>query len=271
LLVCCEQGLGDEIMFSSVLPEILQEAGHCIIECDERLAPLFSRSFPAATVFSVDRQVNEWNRVIERSGDRVPAFDYWTLAGTLPMHRRGSAEKFPKHQGYLGADSARVGHWREKLSELGKGLKVGISWRGGTVLSRADLRSLTLDQLRPLLAVNGVHFVNLQYGDTRGEIEGFPVHHYPEALDDYDETASLVGALDLVVSVCTAVVHLGGALGRPVWVMAPSVAEWRYGHQDPSMIWYPSVRVFRQASAGKWDTVITQVIRSLQKMQRGNG
>jgi Flp pilus assembly protein TadD len=274
LLVCCEQGLGDELMFSSVLPDILRESDHCIVECDARLASLFRRSFPTATVFGVDRSQPEWNRALERNAHSLPAFDYWTPAGSLPLHQRSVAERFPKHAGYLVADSARIDHWRSRLAELGPGLKVGISWRGGTVLSRTNNRSIPLDALRPILATGGAHFVNLQYGDASAEISAFtaatgiPIHHYQEAHDDYGETANLVGALDLVISVCTAVVHLCGALGRPVWVMAPSVAEWRYGHEGPSMIWYPSVRMFRQSTAGAWEPVITQVTRTLQKTLR---
>jgi ADP-heptose:LPS heptosyltransferase len=80
---------------------------------------------------------------------------------------------------------------------------------------------------------------------------------------DYEETAALVSALDLVISVCTAVIHLGGALGRPVWVMAPYSPEWRYGIAGEEMPWYPSVRVFRQAAFGEWDAVVERVAQSL--------
>ena len=137
------------------------------------------------------------------------------------------------------------------------------------------MRSLTLEQLRPILATRATHFVSLQYDECADEIKAFgasagiPIHHWQEAIDDYDETAALAGALDLVISVCTAVVHLCGALGRPVWVMAPFVAEWRYGREGPSMIWYPSVRMFRQHKLDDWSPVMAAVKRALHAVARG--
>ena len=92
---------------------------------------------------------------------------------------------------------------------------------------------------------------------------GVTVHHWSEVIADYDETAALVTALDLVISVCTAVIHLGGALGQPVWVMAPFSPEWRYGFAGKAMPWYPSVRIFRQPAYGQWDPVIATVANNL--------
>ena len=89
---------------------------------------------------------------------------------------------------------------------------------------------------------------------------------WPEVRADFEQTAALVGALDLVISVCTAVIHLGGALGRPVWVMAPFSPEWRYGIAGEEMPWYPSVRVFRQANYGEWDAVIDQASQALREL-----
>ena len=92
---------------------------------------------------------------------------------------------------------------------------------------------------------------------------GTDVQHWPEAIDDYDETAALVCALDLVISVCTSLVHLCGALGRPVWVLAPRSPEWRYGIAGEAMPWYPSVRIVRQREYGRWDPVVEEVARRL--------
>jgi tetratricopeptide (TPR) repeat protein len=252
LLITREQGFGDELLFASVFSEVLREATHGIIECDVRLETLFRRSFPSATVFGVGGNEPRENRAVERKLDQLPRFDYWTPSGSLPRYRRRNAEDFPRHEGYLQAHAERTVHWKARLDALGHGLKIGVSWRGGTPRSRNGLRSLTLERLAPVLKAPGVHFVNLQYGQCRGEIDSFsgmrgvPIHHWAEAIEDYDETAALVSALDLVVSVCTAVVNLGGALNRPVWVMAPLVPDARYGCEGRTTIWYPSVRVFRQ-------------------------
>ena len=126
----------------------------------------------------------------------------------------------------------------------------------------------------PLLQRADCHFVSLQYGACRAEVEaplqaaGVRVHHWQEAIDDYDETAALVSALDLVISVQTALVHLAGALGKPVWVMVPAVPEWRYLQSGETMPWYPSVRLFRQARADDWEPVIDSVATELARLAR---
>ena len=128
---------------------------------------------------------------------------------------------------------------------------------------------MPLAQWSPLLRSAGVHFVDLQYTDCGAELDalhaatGVRVHSWEELRADYEHTAALVAALDLVISVCTAVIHLGGALGRPVWVMAPFSPEWRYGIAGEEMPWYPSVRVFRQPAYSDWDAVISHVTQSL--------
>ena len=90
--------------------------------------------------------------------------------------------------------------------------------------------------------------------------------HWQDALDDYDETAAMVCALDLVISVCTAVIHLTGALGKPVWIMVPAVAEWRYLHSGETLPWYPSARLFRQTEVGRWQDVISRVGEQLSRL-----
>ena len=164
-------------------------------------------------------------------------------------------------------------HWRERLQrDLGAGLKVGISWRGGTPKTRARARTLSCADWAPILSVPGCQFVNLQYGECEAMLQQFQSEHgilpmhYPEALADYDETAALVCALDLVVSVCTAVIHLTGALGRPVWILAPLAPEWRYTAHRPVMPWYPSTRVFRQATMEDWSAPCQGVSAGLHQL-----
>ena len=166
--------------------------------------------------------------------------------------------------------------WRGRLAALGSGVKVGISWQGGTMKTRRPLRSLLLAQWLPILRAPGVNFVNLQYTDCSQEIAefksetGIEVVDWQDARDDYEHTAALVSALDLVISVCTAVVHLGGALSKPVWVMAPYSPEWRYGIAGEKMPWYPSVMMFRQPRYGAWEPVIERVAHQLDATARRN-
>ena len=267
LLVHSEQGLGDEIMFASMLPEVIAAAGHCVVECDPRLLALFRRSFPAATVFAAQQDRGLPEDIASRH------IDVEVAAGSLPRFLRRRVTDFPSHDGYLRADPQRVSHWRERLLQLGPGPKVGISWSGGVRKTRRPLRSIPLERWLPILGVKGARFVSLQY--TReaaaeaaefGRQHGVTIEHWQEAIDDYDETAALVSALDLVVSVCTAVIHLGGALGRPVWVMAPRVPEWRYGFSGDKMPWYPSVRILRQSVFGEWEPVISTVAAELEHL-----
>lgn len=271
LLVTREQGLGDEMMFASMLPELIAQARACIVECDPRLVAIFKRSFPEATVFGTE------------PGGGLPrelapaSIDVRIEAGSLSRLLRRRAADFPRQVGYLVADPLHVSRWRARLAEMGPGLKVGLAWTGGVRRTRRELRSLSLEQLLPLLRMPGARFVSLQYtADARDEIDalrirhGVQVEHWPEAINDYDQTAALVCALDLVISVCTSLVHLGGALGRPVWAMVPVGPEWRYGAAGDSMPWYPSVKLFRQTVYREWAPTIAAVAGALQAQLDGS-
>jgi len=268
ILIWSEQGLGDEIMFASCLPEIIGAAGRCVVECNPRLKPLFRRSFPAARVYAArpDRSVPE--------DVRAEGIDCEIPIGSLALYLRRSLRDFPRHEGYLDADAERSARWRERLSTLGPGVKVGISWKGGTQLTRSLLRSIPLPEWGPIFNVPGVQFVSLQYGDAAAAVHdlasrhGTRIAHWQEAIDDYDECAALISSLDLVISVQTAVVHLTGALGKSGWVMVPYCPEWRYGFAGDAMPWYPSVRVFRQPSFGEWEPVIDAVAGELHALKQ---
>lgn len=272
ILIMREQGLGDEIMYSSCYPEIISGAQRCFIECDPRLERLFTRSFPEASFVPLKDVHTK-----EQTDPGVP-IDVRSYAGSLPRYLRNSLRDFPAHKGFLKADPQRVDYWRQRVFALGQGMKVGISWRGGTALTRRGRRSFSLQDLLPLLSVSGVSWVNLQYGERAGEIEalekdhGISIADWPDAIDgDYDETAALVSTLDLVISVCTSVIHLAGALGKPVWIMAAYIPEWRYGLKGSSMPWYPSVTMYRQEAAGVWDPVIAGVAENLKKKVLSGG
>lgn len=265
LLVAGEQGLGDEIMFASILPEVVAEAAHVIVACSVKLERVFACGFPQATVVGIDRIGSDWPEALAQRVRSIRSVDLFATLGDLARYRRGSASAFPRHAGYLCAEPDRAAYWRARLAALGPGARIGLSWRGGTDATGRHRRSMALETLLPLLRRNGVHFVSLQYTECMDEIEalrrrhGIVVHHWPAAIDDYRETAALLCGLDGIVSVCTAAVHLAGALGVPVHAMAPAVPEWRYGRAGPGMIWYPSVRVERQSVPGDWTTVIAAV------------
>jgi tetratricopeptide (TPR) repeat protein len=260
VLVVAEQGVGDEIMFASMIPDLVREAGEVAVECDRRLAALFGRSFPGAAIIprgSMPRR-------------QLDEFDHLLPAGSLGRLYRNTLAEFPDRRSYLKPDEAIVARWQSRLAGLGSGLKVGISWKGGSERTRRPARSIPLELWRPILEQEGARFVSLQYGDVTTEVdranEGLsrPIAHFaPEEIDDFDQLAGLVGALDLVISVQTAVVHLSGALGQPCWVMVPHIGEWRYGAEGKSMPWYSSVRLYRQTTPAHWGETIVQIREAL--------
>lgn len=266
LFVLGEQGLGDEIMFASIVPEMVAVAGRVILQCSVRLESLFRRSFPAVDIVAVDRVGADWADVVAKCVGELGTVDMMATVGDLARYRRVDPCAFPLPGAYLRCDPVRTSAWRERLTMLGSRPKIGLSWRGGTTATGRQRRSLTLEALRPLLARADVVFVSLQYGECFDELldvardSGITIQHYPDAIEDYDETAALVCALDGVVSVCTAVVHLAGALGQTVHVLAPKVPEWRYGLSEPHMPWYANVFVHRQDRAGNWESAIAELI-----------
>jgi hypothetical protein len=167
----------------------------------------------------------------------------------------------------------RVAYWRDRIASLPGKMKVGISWRGGAKSTRGGLRSVPLHQWLPILQLPNIAFVSLQYTECAQELAqlrqlGVQIEHWQDAIDDYAETAALVSALDLVVSVQTAVVHLAGALGTPVWALISAVPEWRYGGHGETMPWYPSARLVRQIHPGEWAPVIRRVQTELSAWAR---
>ena len=261
LLVWAEQGLGDQIMFCNPLPDLLAQGADVVLQCEPRLERLFARSFNGATV--VPRGKESQARIDALAPElQVPM-------SQLPVYLRRSRQAFPRHRGYLRADVERVAYWRARLGALGAGPKIGISWVGGTVKTGRTRRSMTLEDWLPLLRLPGTRFVSLQYTDCRAELawlreaHGIEVAHWQEAIDDYDETAALVSALDAVASVCTAVIHLAGALDRPTRVAVPWWPAWPFMLEGEEMPWYPSVRLVRQARPNEWRETIERIARDI--------
>ncbi|MCC6608231.1 MAG: tetratricopeptide repeat protein [Burkholderiales bacterium] len=262
VLVHAEQGVGDEILFASCLPDLIRASGTCIVECDARLAALYRRSFPDATIVGGSQH----EPIALPPEARV---DFHVPIGSLPGHLRCQPAEFPAHAGYLRADPQRAAAWRACLTQSGRGPVAGIAWRGGTLRSRGPGRSIELGRLAPILAVRAVTWVCLQRGAAPVELEtieltnGVHAQAFPDALEDLDETAALLAALDLVVTIDSTVAQLAGALGRPAWVLLPVGAEWRYGVDGERMPWYPSARLFRQSLPNDWAPVVGNVAREL--------
>lgn len=249
LLVVGEQGVGDVLMFASVLPDVLADGAEVSLLCEPRLRRLFAASF--------DRL-----RLVEDAPDPA-AFDHVLAIGSLCAAYRQAPADFPGRPYLKPSPAAREAAAR-RLGPRAKRLRVGLSWRGGVKLTGANERSIPLAQLAPLLALPDVEFVSLQYGDQDdAEAAGVRVLD-PATLSDFDDLAATVLEMDRIVSVQTALIHLAGALGAPALVMVPHAAEWRYGAEGEATPWYGSVRLIRQAADRDWSSVIARVAEDLR-------
>lgn len=263
IVVLCEQGLGDLVMFASCLPDLLGlKPARVVVEAVERVAPTFARSFPQCEVVASKQDAAmAWLRNV---GD----LDCYVAIADLPRRFRRELTDFPSRAGYLVADPQRVDHWRQVLSGLGRRPNIGVSWRGGTQTTRSVLRTMKLTDLLDMFGAVDANWVCLQYGDVHADLleagrAGVRLHHWPEAIEDLDEFAALISALDLVITVCNTTVHYAGALAKPVWVMAPRIPEWRYGLHFRALPWYPTSVMYRQTSDRDWGDVLGTIRRDL--------
>ena len=255
VVVYGEQGLGDEISFASVLPDMIQDCRKVIIDCDARLEGLFKRSFPDAKVYGsrFNKQV-AWDEEDTRPDASI-------ALGEICKYYRNEIEDFPG-EAYLTPCPDRAAGWREVFRQKEKPV-IGIAWSGGTWVNGAKNRFIPLKEWEPIFNAVDAHWVSLQYKDASAEIEGTQVVQYPWATltKDYDDTAALVASCDLVICMQTAVAHLAGALGTPCWVMVPTNSQWRYGEATESIPWYNSLRIFKQNTG--WDEVIRRIAKEL--------
>lgn len=269
LLVYGEQGLGDEIMFASCIPDVVAKARSVVVECSAPLEALFRRSFPQASVHGALRDGNRsWLK-------NFPQLDRQISIASLPRFVRRHRTQFPPHNGYLVAEPERVRYWQTRLAALGSRPRIGISWRGGTRKTRAETRSMRLADCMPLFLETECEFICLQNAEHADEIAtlnraGDRVHQWPEVIQSTDELAALVSALDLIIAVPSTVVHVSGALGKNVWVMLSTNPEWRYLWQGDRMPWYPSARLFRQDGPRGWASVVAEILRTLGAAREQN-
>jgi tetratricopeptide (TPR) repeat protein len=262
ILLWTEQGIGDEILMASMLPEVLRVARHCVIECSQRLVPVFARSFPSAEVRGYE---NAAIPTFDGSG-----LDYQLAAASLGRFFRTEFAAFPAHNGYLRADSDRTTEFRARYDGLAAGRRiVGLSWR-----SKNDrigqYKSARLIDLASILQRRDCFFVDLQYGNTdteRAQVKealGIDVYRDPEidALLDMDAFFAQVAALDLVITSSNTSAHVAGSQNVPVWILLPRVRGtlWYWFTKRQDSPWYPSARLFRQGGAApNWAEEVAQL------------
>jgi Tfp pilus assembly protein PilF len=274
LLVVGEQGLGDEVLFANVLPDVaaaLGASGRLLIAVEPRLVSLFQRSFPAADVFA-----HATFDVGGRTVRGVPALegrsdiDLWAPIASLLRRFRRRLEDFPDRPAFLRADAARVRHWKKALSKASAGRKVGLLWKS-MKLDAARARYFSPFELwAGVLKAPGVSFVNVQYGDCAAEIEwarrelGVEIWTPPEIdlKHDLDDVAALTCALDLTLGFANATSNIAAACGAPAWIVSTPGAWTRLGESD-RMAWYPQARVFLPPGFGRWEATMGEVAAAL--------
>jgi hypothetical protein len=253
VLVWGEQGIGDQIMFSTCLQDIIEKAEHVIIGVDERLVTLFQRSFPRANVQGVARYTARGQTRVQNFEwlEGHPSVDFFVLQGSLPRFFRPSIDKFPSVSRRLLGDSARLEYWSRKLEELGPGKKIGISWRSHLVERQSSCYP-ALPLWQPLFDIKGVHFVSMQAGVSPEEIQmlrdnfdvDITIFNDIDLIENLDDMAALCGSLDSVVTTMVSLQWLAAAIGTPVWSIARGQRknEWcMLGHEYYP--WFPELNV----------------------------
>ncbi len=266
IMVWGEQGIGDEIVYGSMIPELAARGFEVVLECDPRLAPIWRRSCPTFAV--VDRGAEAAGLM------RLKNFRWQIPVGSLGSLLRPSAAAFPAETKFLSADDARRTRFRQELGS-GTSAIVGISWLSKNHDAGAG-KSIPLIAWAGLLGVPDVTFVSLQYGDAVAEIGELAATsdvnlRTIEGLDltnDLDGAASLIAACDLVVTVSNVTAHLAGALDRPVLVLAPSGAGrfWYWQSDQPHTPVYRSAQIFRQSRNGSWTDALAGARQAVMKL-----
>jgi len=265
ILITAEQGIGDEIMFSSCIPEIInQNPNSVIVECDSRIATLLERSFkPIKTLNRKDRDKENW---IKNIGN----IDFQISIGSLPKFFRQSTGNFPLKKSFLLPNQSLQKKWKDRYNALGSGLKVGISWRGG---NNDKLRSINLNLWKDIFQ-SKAHFINLQYGDYSQEVEQLKLdqsvhlHNWDDVnpLIEIDNFIAQISALDLVISVDNSTVHFAGAVGVPVWVLLPASPNYRWMQTRKDSPWYPTMKLYRQNHHDNWNDIFIDISKELNKL-----
>lgn len=248
ILLHAEQGLGDTIQFARYVPLLARAGAKVVLEVQPELTALI-------------RPLNGVQSCHAR-GEPLPAFDVHCPLGSLPLALKTEPASIPAAIPYLAADAARIAAWRPRLAALA-GKRVALAWAGHARHVNDVNRSIALETLTPLFAQAGVSFVSIQRELRDGDQELLARHanvtHIGGALDDMADTAAVAALVDLTIAVDTSVVHLAGALGRPVWIMVPLSPDWRWGLTQEHSPWYPQTRLFRQPALGDWASVVAAV------------
>ena len=257
-----EQGVGDIIMFSSIISEHNANVDKVLVECDQRLVPLFERSFSKNISYVTDRrEVSESN------------YESYIPIGSLSLYFRNNLFDFKqKSCGWLHADKEKVQIIRKIITKNKPNKIVGLSWKTFSLLNNSYLRNIELKTLVKDLQKLDVEFVNLQYGDVSAEIKNLRLKYGIEVLDipnldlfnDIDGLASIISSCDYVISIDNLIPHLAGALGVRTKLLLPRVADERWGMETNKSYLYDSIDIYRQSAHGDWSKPLEKMAKDLE-------
>ena len=258
ILIHAEQGLGDTLQFIRYALPVKGLRGEVIVECQRPLVPLL-------------RSCRGIDRLVAR-GDDLPAFDVHAPLLSLPGIFKTTLDTVPAEVPYVFAEDELIRRWRARLG-LFDGVKIGINWQGSPQYPGDRYRSFPLACLAGLAGLPGVRLISLQKGpgtEQLGELGGrFPVVDLGSELDEtsgpFMDTAAVMKSLDLVIACDTAIAHLAGALGAPLWLSLPMVGDWRWMIDRADSPWYPTARLFRQSRQGDWAGVFDDIKAALRE------
>jgi tetratricopeptide (TPR) repeat protein len=257
ILLHAEQGFGDTLQFVRYAALVAALGATVLLEVQAPLKSLLSGSAGVAQVFA--------------RGEPLPRFDLHCPLMSLPLAFGTALDTIPADVPYVFASADRVAQWRARLGEPGP-LRVGVVWAGSAVHKNNHNRSIAFERFRALLTAPGVAFVSLQ--QELGAAEAASLDRHADViplggeLRDFADTAAVVSLLDVVVSADTAMVHLAGALGRPVWALLPFSPDFRWLLDRRDSPWYPTARLFRQPRFGDWESVLAHVKDELEALRR---
>ena len=264
ILIIKEQGIGDEILFSSMYPDLLRKFPNCLIETESRLLNLFDSSFKNNKNFIKYRSISNHNKSLEK-------FDYVLYAGSLGKMFRPSLDSFPKNK-YLKNPNKLSENSREIFQLNTDKIKIGISWTSKSLVGKD--KSLLLDELKPILSISDkFYFINMQYQDSKDEINIFEknnkikINQFSDIdmYNDFDSLASILSHIDLFITVSNSTAHLAAALGVETWIIKPkNHAVFHYWNQPSSTTpWYNSVTLYPFEE--KWSLTIENIKKDLIK------
>jgi len=267
VVVFGEQGIGDEIMFATILPDMAKDCKKIIYDAHPRLYKMFRKAFKDIGIDCYGTRKDRELAWIDNYN-----IDCKVPIGSIAKFYRKKLEDFPRKP-YLVADDYALKTAEAELNRLPKKkLNIGISWKGGTHKSSKESRVLPMGELMPLFDNLDANFISLQYHDNAiHEIDRFTesthkvIHHFKDIVDDYNLTLGLISKLDIIISVPQSVIHLAGAAGVRTIQLCPYRHMWQMGVYGQDMPWYSSVSNIWQPSHGDWGYTITQAILKVKE------